>query len=235
MPFFKIGNIRSFVGLADARGNALIFILIAILLLGTLTYAITYSGDQQMNFSDRVAEDEQIGRLLTYVGTVAGTLNQMVVAGAKADTLHTTLLIDAPGSVAYGTPPHTMNLYHPHGGGMSYQTASSGNPSNAAAYNYKISRGSIVEDVGPTDAAVGDILFTARIDSAAYCGRINWLLRADATVPTLDDTDFTNLFDNGLDVTIAAANCAGCVGLSQLCVSNASANAWGYYAVLFPG
>lgn len=222
-------------GRGDAAGNALFYILIAIALLAALTYAISDSTDGSQGVADYAVSDEQVSKLLNYSAAVGSTLHQMVIAGAAAETLYTTLSVIPPSDVGFPTAPHRMKIYHPMGGGLSYMT-STGPASSAdtAATDFKINKASIVDDVGETDAVIGDILFTAIITSQAACQRINKRLSGSTAIPVLATASFNDLFTAGNTVTISAANCAACVGVAQTCVNDGGAQ-WGFYSALFPG
>lgn len=218
------------------RGNALLYVFIAIAVLALLTFAVSDTSDNTDNIADYAVADEQIARILAYSGTIAATLNEMVIAGATHETLYSTLVTTPPGGAGFGTAPHNMKIFHPMGGGLNYISSSgSATDTDTVGTSFKINPGSIVDDVGPTDAVVGDILFTAVINDVEACQRINFLLRGDGTVPVLATASFDNLFTTGAAVTIDAANCADCVGVAQACVSNTAGDAWGFYAALLPG
>lgn len=232
---FQIRQKMTGIGRAQG-GNALFMVLIALALLASLTYAVSQQANSDVDFSETASDDEQIARMLTYSGTLAAAINQMIVAGAKADTLYSNLNTEAPSSGTFNSGTHTFKIYHPMGGGVNYVVASgAAGASDTVATSYGIVPAAIVTDIGPTDATVGDILFKAKIKDAAACGRINWLLHADATVPALATANFDTLFTSGSAITIAAGNCAGCVGISQICVSNTEVDEFGYYATLLPG
>lgn len=216
------------------RGNALFYILIAIALVGALTYSVSQQSSESTDFIDNASNDEQIARMMTYAGTLASALNQMVVAGnAKAETLYTDLKTDAPNTAAYGTAPYNMQLYHPQGGGMNYVTATGDTAdSNTVATDFYVVKDASVKNIGPTDTG-GDIMFVAKVTSAAACARINYLLTGDGTVTPMVAAAFNGLFVSHTSAVIDGTNCATCVGKSQYCVSNGTS--WGYYATLFPG
>ncbi len=219
------------------KGNVIFLVLIAISIIAMLTWAVGQTTDQEENFANNASDDEQIGRMLTYAGTLANTISQLVIAGARTETLYTLLNVSAPNSgVAYTAGAHNLKLFHPMGGGMNYITET-GNPasSSTVATDYKINKTSIITGVGATDVVVGDVVFTAKVTSLKACQRINFLLKGVATVPVLATASFDNLFTNGLTVTVAAGNCASCVNVAQQCVSNTAADAFGYYSVLLPG
>ena len=218
----------------DQTGNVLLIILAAIAVVAMLTYAVTQSTEQQSDTLTRQTIDDGISRVMTQAATLSSALQQLAMNGEDPATLYSTLSVLRPGEAGFETAPSNLKIYHPLGGGVQYMSGSSSGTQTVAT-DFGINRGSIVTGVGATDAVVGDILFTAKISSAAFCGRINQILNGSTTVPELVTADFDTLFTAGTATTITAANCAACVGAVQLCVSNTGATAWGYYSVLWPG
>ncbi len=215
-------------------GNILFIILIAIVLVALLTQMVSQSSEQQSDILTQQTSDDEINRLFTQAATLQAAIEQMVVRGDEPSTLYTNLSTLKPGDAGYETAPHAMKIYHPLGGGVSYLSGSKPG-SSAAATAFKINKDAIVTGVGATDAVVGDILFTAVIAAAETCARINKLLTGSSSIPVLATADFDDLFTNGVAVTIAGGNCADCVNVPRICVTNAGGTAWGYYAALFPG
>lgn len=219
------------------QGNILFMILLAIVLLGLITAVITQNSTEQSGVLSRQTEDDQINRMITYTSTLTAALQQMVVNGEDPTAIYSNLSLLKPGDVNFETGPsptyHRFEIFHPLGGGVTYQSASSPDP-NAVATNYQINTGAIITGVGATDATIGDIVFTANVSSATYCSRINQILSNSATVPVMDSATFTSLF-GAATVTINAGNCVSCVNVPRLCVSNTGATAWGFYSALLPG
>lgn len=215
------------------QGNVLFMILITIVILAALARMISQSSEHQSDTLTRQTRDDEINRTLAQAGALGGALQQMTVNGEDPATLYTTLSLLKPGDAGYETAPHNAKIYHPFGGGIAYMA--SAKPGSAAITSFEINKGSIVTGVGPTDAAVGDILFTALVSSAALCARINEILLNSAAVPEMATATFDDLFTNGLTVTLDGTTCADCVNVPQMCVSNTGATAWGYYAALLPG
>ncbi len=218
------------------KGNALLFVFIAIAILAGLTYALSSSNDDSENISDYAAADEQISRMLSYSATLGASLNQLVMAGANAQTLYTDLSVLKPSEAGYNTAPHRLKLFHPMGGGMNYvgETGPVGS-SDTVATDFKINKGAIIEGVGPTNVTVGDIVFTAIVKSENACKRINFILTGDQTLPIMKTATYNDLFttDNATDV--ATGLCDDCVNVPQICVTNIAGTQWGFYSVLYPG
>lgn len=219
---------------AAQLGNAVFLILVGIMMLAALTYSISQSSEQQSNIADSAVAIDQINRLFAQAAAIGMALQGMVLSGQDALTLYTNVSTLKPGDAGFETAPHRLKIYHPMGGGIQYVDATGpATSSDTIATGFKISPGSVVTDVGFYDAPVGDILFTALISSASACQRINTMLNGSATVPVMVTVSFDSLFA-GNNVTINAANCADCVGVANICVSNATATAWGYYTALLP-
>jgi hypothetical protein len=221
---------------ASERGNALLYVFIAIAVLAMLTFAVSDSNDFTENIADYAADDEQIARMMTYSGTLGSAVSQMIAGGLRAETVYSTLSLQAPGQAGYETAPHNLKLYHPMGGGMNYMTATGATTSsNTVATTFRVNPASIVTGVGSTDITVGDVLFTAVITSRKACQRINFLLTGASSMPVLATASYTSLFVTGSTVTISAANCPNCVNRGAACVSNTADTAWGFYSTLLPG
>lgn len=216
------------------QGNALFIVFVAIIVLALLTQMIASSSNQQASNLDRQTQDDEISRMLTQAATLGGAIHQMIVNGEDAATLYTDLSTLKPGDGGFETPPNNLKIYHPLGGGIMYMTASS-TRATPVATNFSLNKGSIITGVGATDAAIGDIVFVATISAASYCQRINELTTGSTTVPVMDSAAFDDLFTDDVTVTIDGVNCASCVNVPRLCVSNTGATSWGYYATLLPG
>jgi hypothetical protein len=218
------------------RGNILLIILIAIVLLAMLTAIVSQYSSQQSDSLSRQVRDDQISRMLVQVGALGSALHQMVADGEDPALLYSNLLLYKPGDANFETPPNTFKIYHPLGGGISYMASSTPDTTAPVATSFGINAPSIITGVGATDAGVGDIIFTAIVSSASYCQRINEMISGTTAMPVMADATFTSLFVTPATVTLNAGNCApGCVNVAQRCVVNTSGNAWGFYAALFPG
>ena len=217
----------------DERGNVLFIILTAIVLLAFLTQMVSQSTDQQSDVIVRQTRDDEISRMMAQVGALGGAVHQMLVNGADPATLYSNISTLKAGDAGYNTAPHTYKIYHPLGGGIAHMDASSPTATPMAT-DFKINPETIITGIGPTDVTIGDIVFTAKVSTAAFCARINELSLNSATIPVMTTSTFDDMFD-GTTVTIDGSNCADCVEKPRLCVSNSAGTEWGYYAALLPG
>jgi len=216
----------------NESGNVLMIILLAIIVLAMLTELISRSSTQQSDTLSRQTMDNEISRMLTQTSALGGALNQMIMNGEDAATLYSTLSLLKPGDAGFETSPHNLKIYHPLGGGIAYMA---GSATGAAATGFNIDSGAIVTGVGATNAVIGDLLFTARISSAAYCQRINTVVTGASAVPTLVTANFNTLFTAGTAVTLGANCTPTCANIPRQCVSNVETTAWGFYSALLPG
>lgn len=219
----------------------MLYVLIAVALLGMLTFAVSRSTEQDDGM-DRVEMDEQISRMMSQAATLMGAVQQMVVNGFDPSVLATALDPMKPDDTDWDTPPHlstsvpVFKVYHPYGGGVKYMEATGPvSAGSTVAKDFEISPGSSVEGVGPTDTG-GDILFTARITSAAACTRVNEKLRGTgASMPTITVTaDFDDLLAGTDTALTASGNCAACEGLPAACVMRGGGGQWLFYKALSP-
>lgn len=219
-------------------GNILFYILLVVFMLGMLTYYISQTSTQQSGALGQQTIDNQINQMVTYAAGLGGALQQMVVNGENPNTLYTTLDAQPPSAdMNYSTPPNNLKLFHPMGGGITYESQSA--PNLPVATNYSINAASIINGLGCTAASgvgcvptAGHIIFTATMTASNYCAEVNKKLNGSNTVPTMNATAFSKLF-GGTTVTIDNVACASCVGVSRQCVTDGSGN-YGFYADLFP-
>lgn len=220
----------------NESGNILFIILIAIILLAALAGAISSSGTQQSDVIERQTMSDEVSRTMTQVSLLSSALLQMIINGENEATLYSDLITLKPGDAGFETSPHHLKIYHPYGGGVKYMEASIVNTADAALSNFNINAGSIVEGVGSTDAVVGDVLFTATVESEEYCALINKQIKGSSTIPSLSFTAFNSLFVAGTTTIINNVSCPiGCVNVPIICVDNTAGTAWGFYASLLPG
>src|SRR5689334_13018832 len=95
------------------RGNILLIILIAIVLLAMLTAIVSQYSSQQSDSLSRQVRDDQISRMLVQVGALGSALHQMVADGEDPATLYSNLSLLKPGDAGFETAPNNFKIYHP--------------------------------------------------------------------------------------------------------------------------
>jgi len=229
------------------RGNVLLLILVTIVILGLLTMAVEQDSKQQSGVLTQQTSTDQINRMLTYVSTLGGALQQMATNGEDSTVLYNNLSLTQPGQAGFESGQHNFEIFHPLGGGITPMSASSPD-TTAVATNYNINPNAIITGVGCNSGAgcivttapnTGHIVFSATISALSYCQQTNNILNGTsltATPPTMG-AGFTTLFPSSPPVTTAvtvnSGNCASCVNVARLCVTDGSGH-YGFYADLFP-
>jgi hypothetical protein len=207
------------------NGNALLYILIAVMLLAILTYTIMgeQRGQQQNQLSDSriklLASD-----LISHANSAEMAFKQMEMFGVEADQV----LFDLPGTVGYSANV-TRQLYHPSGGGLSLMQNLDSHiiepywftgPDGWNKWTLKNTT-----NVDWTPSALNDATYSIGGISEELCSKINNQLVGSSDIPTLDPFDWKRHFLGGhtSDANFTAAECANCVGKKAYCVQSPTA------------
>ena len=99
----------------NCKGNALLYVLIGIALLASLTYAISKDGGGQQQNQLTAAQVKLLATdLIKHATEAEMAVQQMTQWGIEYDEI----LFDLPGTAGYSTNV-SRQLYHPSGGGVS--------------------------------------------------------------------------------------------------------------------
>jgi hypothetical protein len=215
------------------KGNAFLYVLIAIILFAGLAFTLSRSGSQRDPVGSltegRVTIDAN--NIIAYAASVSNMLSQLDVAGVSPDQLDFIL----PSDAAFNTPPLDKKFFHPAGGGVNYKAL----PSEAIASNgaglapgYYVGRFNNVEW---TPTAANDVIFAAHEISESVCKAINTKITGSDTVPALAGASSQDLLiddslHGGSNVNFMVVNCAACDEKPALCVS--SGGTYTFYSVL---
>lgn len=213
------------------RGNAMIYILLAIALLGGLTMTMMRGNETG---GDDLSEDQKrlyATQLIAQAATAKQVIDQMVMTGSNFNNLDFVL----PSDPAFNTGSNIHKFYHPAGGGMVYKTPTvppfvNNTAPNQGWYIYTKT------NVEWTPSATADVIFSAFWINLDVCAEINKIITGSNAIPQLSSAVsqrglFTNYFNT--DVTLNAARCPDCVGHSQICVGGSSASDQGtFYSII---
>lgn len=211
------------------RGNAMIYVLLAIALFGVLT--ATLSG-QNNDADGQDIDDEQIefyaSELLEYSAAAKSVIDQMLITGSTIDDLD----FINPTSAAFDTPPHIHKVFHPSGGGLTYIEAPNENTLNVVAGTGGW-RWQNLTNVEWTPTASNDIMLSAFQISQAICAKINSKITGNETIPTVSN-QIGRVFSPSVlpNEDLTSSNCSGCDGYPALCVRNSAGNAYNFYTIL---
>lgn len=217
------------------RGNAMIYILIAIALFGGLTLVLSRQNEQadSQNIDDELIEF-QVSQILNYAAAAQGVVDQMRMSGSAFDSLDFVL----PDAASYDLGSHIHKIYHPEGGGLGLKAASTdiftGTDNDPDPGWYM----GVFNTVEWTPSTATDIILTAHQIDQALCARINKNLTGSETIPAIAGTGvladylIDDTLHTGTNAAFDTAVCAACDGYPALCVSNTAGDMWSYYSII---
>lgn len=99
------------------RGNVLFLILIAVALFAALSYAVTSATRGGSDSGSGEKAQLQAASILNYQTALKVAVDRMVISGVSPDDIDFT----RPSDAGFNTAPYTRKIFHPQGGGVSYQ------------------------------------------------------------------------------------------------------------------
>lgn len=218
----------------NQRGNALVYILIAIALIGVLTVTLARQNEltDNQDISDEEAELLAL-EMIEYANAAKNVINQMIITGADADNLD---FINPTSDTPFNTAPHIDKVFHPQGGGLAYkelnEKAISQNSSDPSASIYF----DMFSNVEWTPSTSNDIILAFYQIDSSICEVINEKITGTNTIPALVGAMNTILvadtLHTGTNIDLDTTSCPTCDGYADLCVSNAAVNEYSYYSIL---
>lgn len=207
------------------RGNAMVYVLIALALLGFLTITLSNQGDQAdgQDISDEQAQ-LYANELISYVTSAQQVVDMMMATGSEIDDLS----FVNPTSGGFDTPPHFNKVFHPAGGGLNYQEKFGSTIQNGATSQWAVNTNINVEWTPTTS---NDVILTAYFLTRPICEIINQDITGSSTIPVTaspHDEYFLATGTTDFDVT----ECAACDGYPSLCVENDSNDNYSFYNII---
>ena len=212
-------------GRVGERGNAMIYVLIALALFGALTFALSNQNNQAdgQNIDDEVAE-LYTNELLEYVVSAQQVVDMMLASGSEVDDLS----FVNPTSTGFDTGSHIHKVFHPQGGGLNYQKKFNEAISRRSDAGWYVQTG---VNVIWTPTTGNDVILSAlRIDKT-ICENINKKITGNITTPQLT-TGLENIFDPGVTTDLDTISCPNCDGYPSLCVLNQAGDLYGFYSII---
>ena len=213
----------------EQRGNALIYVLIAIALFAGLGFTLTRQARNTGTTEIDDAKSELYAmQLITYASQTKSVIDQMIFTGSTIDDLD----FIEPADAGFNTAPHIHKIYHPQGGGLTPATLPDDvisqitTPPDAGWYMGRFN------NIEWTDTNGTDVILTAYQISRTACETINEKITGTTTIPALTGDMDDYLLDTATNNDLTAAACAACDGYTSLCVSNSAATAYSYYSVI---
>jgi hypothetical protein len=187
---------------SNCKGNALIYVLVAVALMAALTYTISgENSGQQQNRIETSRLQLTATDFLKHVATAEMALYQMTQWGVDLNEVR----FDLPGTTPYNSNT-AEQIFHPGGGGLQ--------PFDTKPEHF--------DGNGTTGWSFqGNVNMDDQL-----CAEINDQLVNDSTIPT-STIDFTNTFtESTTDDPLIATECAACENVKSLCVSDGTTNAF---------
>lgn len=210
------------------RGNAMIYILIAIALIGFLTVTLNNQNEQadSQNIDDELAELYAL-ELIEYAATAKSVIDQMEITGTNFNDFD---FVNPTSATLFNTAPHIHKIFHPQGGGLTYKdttTFPSGTFLSTAGWQF-----ADTTDIEWTATTANDLIFTALDINQTVCEGINEKITGSSSIPPSTAT-LADLFTEGTaSIDLTAINCAGCENYPSLCLED-SAGDYGFYNIMF--
>ena len=206
-------------------GNALIYVLIAIVLFAGLSFTMSrQTGDTNTNEVDEAKSELIAVQLIAYATQVKSVIDQLIFTGTRFGSLDLT----EPDEAGFGTGPFVHKVFHPEGGGLTPSSIPAQAKADPAT-DWFIGQ---VNNVEWTNSAGTDVILTAHQITKSVCEAINETLIGSTTIPALTGPLESYLVETGTNLELTNAVCAACEGHMSLCVSNPGATDFSFYSVV---
>lgn len=212
----------------EQSGNALIYVLIGIALIGFLTVTMSNQGEQAdgETIDDELAELYAL-ELIEYAQAAKSVVDQMEMTGTGFNDFD----FINPTSTPYNTAPYIHKIFHPQGGGLTYK----GNKYAPEFFDEADDRGwnIISNNVEWTPSSADDIILTFLDVNAVICANINKKISGSSTIPALTGSGLNAFFlEGGSLENFNAVRCPTCEGYPSFCLSNQTSDSFAFYNIL---
>lgn len=207
-------------------GAALFYILIAVALLGMLSFTMTRQAGQEGGLVGQMSSDKArilSGDIMNHVTVMRSSLQQMIAIGA-ADIGDISFILPTDANFDTTPPANTDKVFHPAGGGVPMFT-----DGGAPYYDGQGTTGWVFQtatNVAWTETPATDLIVSFVNLHPAICAEINSRINGSDTIPTAAGlsawADY--LEEGGTDNTLDSTVCPACEGNVSLCVSNGTTN-----------
>jgi hypothetical protein len=222
------------------RGNAMIYVLIAIVLFAALSMTLGRQTDtSEIEDLDEGKAEMYATQFIAYATQAKSNVDQMLFSGARIDELDFLL----PSQATFNTAPTIYKIYHPDGGGLNPGRLPDDAVTDQIAdpvAGWYMGRFNNVEW---TTTSVTYVILTAFQIKKKICEKINMKVTGTTVIPQLTDTIRKTLIDDvyytgpvNVDLTtdpLGVPICAACHNRSALCVEDsASSGTYAFYTVI---
>lgn len=219
-------------------GNALVYVLIAIVLFAALSFTLSRNSDT--GEAGGLAEDRAeiyASQIISYAAQAKSVIDQMLFTGAEINDLDFTL----PGEAGFETPPNIYKVYHPDGGGLNpghIPEILQSSPGGAPDPGWYMGR---FNNFDWTPTSADDVVLVAFQINSTVCAIINEKINGSRDIPQIT-TQLNEVFidenlhpQTNVDFTTGSSNICpdpACEQTASLCVLNAAGSAYGFFTVI---
>jgi hypothetical protein len=222
------------------RGNALIYVLVAIVLLAALSMTLGRQTDtSEADELDDAKATMYATQLISYAAAAKAAIDQMLFTNEAAITQ---LDFTLPNQAGFNSAPTLYKVYHPDGGGLSPGRLPQGMTTSAVSdpvAGWYLGRFNNIEW---TRSAASDVILVAFQISRKVCEKINLSITGSTNIPQMTASIRQTMIDDALytgatnlDLTTDPAGtpiCSACHKRASLCVEDVSAGTYGFYTVI---
>lgn len=161
-------------------GNVLFLILIAVALFAALSYVVTQSTRSGGGSTEREKNILSSAQMTQYPTALRTSIIRMVLAGVSIENVK----FDAPGSTAFNTTSAATLVFHPQGGGATYQQAPADLSTGSSALTWSYNANFYVPGIGIDTSGGNDVIAFLPGVSSGVCKQVNEQLGIDLTACT---------------------------------------------------
>jgi hypothetical protein len=211
------------------NGNVLVYILIAVVLFGALSFAISRQTNTAGTAELDAAKLEFFASdIIGYSGAAKSVIDQMMITGSTIDDYD----FSKPGDSAFNIHPHEHKVFHPQGGGLDIK----GLPEDITVNKEAEAPGWYMTssiNVEWSDSTSTDVILSAYQISKPLCELLNKKITGSTAIPALPGQMKDYFINTGSNNDLSVASCPDCEGYSALCVSNSNNDSFSFYSVLW--
>lgn len=211
---------------SNQSGAALFYILIAVALLGMLSFTMTRQAGQEGGLVGQMSGEKArllAGDIMNHVTVLRSSIQQMHAIGA-ADLGDISFLLPTDPAFDTEPPANSDKVFHPAGGG-----APSFDDGGAPFYDGQGTTGWVFQtatNVEWTPTTATDLIASFINVHPDICAEINQRINGSAAIPVAAGlADWADYLEEGAtDDTLDATVCPACDGQVSLCLSNGTTN-----------
>jgi len=205
-------------------GNALIYVLVAIVLFAALSFTLTRQTDtDEAGYLSSDQAELYASEIIAYAASAKSTVDQMMFTGSSIDDLDFIL----PSDAAFDTGSDIHKVFHPQGGGLNYRALRSEQITDATGGIFVVKK-----NVEWTSSTATDAILSFYRLNRSICTRL--IEKIDNTLHTpSSDAIIDDIFTDEADTdTLNTTTCPTCENKFVAAIENASNDSCTFYMVL---